>query len=435
MRPGHTDPTTIGDEFETQRVHPRLARPGPRGRRAVHGARRAGDARAARRRLRRRAQGLGPLARRARRHRPRLAGPAPGLTGALVHAADEHEQPGGRARDDGEALGGAAAAHGRARAARRDRGGEVRRHVARRTWRARPTRPPTRSGRRQVDAARQIVRVLGSMKGVAMKAGQVLSVVDLEAVPPEYRDEVRATLAELRDSAPSVALRRHAARARARVRRARWTACSRRSTRSRSPPRRSARSTARACDDGREVAVKVQYPGIAAAVRADLQNLVPMLRIAKQIAPGPRRRRRSPTRSASASTRSSTTSSRPQNTRAVARAHRGHPFIVIPEVVTDLCRARVIVMDFVDGVSHEEIALRDQADARPRRRDDLPLLLRRDVPPPRVLRRPASRELAAARRRAHGVPGLRPVQADLGRGGRARARDPAARRRGPRRGA
>ena len=38
--------------------------------------------------------------------------------------------------------------------------------------------------------------------------------------------------------------------------------------------------------DGREVAVKVQYPGIDAAVRADLQNLTPMLRIAKQIVPG-----------------------------------------------------------------------------------------------------------------------------------------------------
>src|SRR4249919_2478961 len=45
-------------------------------------------------------------------------------------------------------------------------------------------------GRRQVDAAQQIVRVLGGMKGAAMKAGQVLSVADLEAVPEEYREEV-----------------------------------------------------------------------------------------------------------------------------------------------------------------------------------------------------------------------------------------------------
>ncbi len=38
--------------------------------------------------------------------------------------------------------------------------------------------------------------------------------------------------------------------------------------------------------DGREVAVKVQYPGVAAAVRADMQNLGLILRLAKRIAPG-----------------------------------------------------------------------------------------------------------------------------------------------------
>ena len=54
-------------------LHPRLARPRPRGRRAVQGLRRAGDARAARRRLRRRPQGVDPLARRQGRHRPGLA--------------------------------------------------------------------------------------------------------------------------------------------------------------------------------------------------------------------------------------------------------------------------------------------------------------------------------------------------------------------------
>ena len=123
------------------------------------------------------------------------------------------------------------------------------------------------------------------MKGVAMKAGQVLSVVDLDAVPPAYRDEVQATLAELRDSAPSVSFTGDA------------HACSSASYGERldrvfatfdEEPVAAAsigqvyRAT---LDDGREVAVKVQYPGIDAAVRADLQNLVPLLRIAKQIAP------------------------------------------------------------------------------------------------------------------------------------------------------
>ena len=64
IHPGHTDPTTVGDELEANALRAHLARPGPRGRQRMHGAGRDGDARAARRRLRRRAQGVGPLARR-----------------------------------------------------------------------------------------------------------------------------------------------------------------------------------------------------------------------------------------------------------------------------------------------------------------------------------------------------------------------------------
>src|SRR5690242_21074212 len=37
---------------------------------------------------------------------------------------------------------------------------------------------------------------------------------------------------------------------------------------------------------GRDVAVKVQYPGVASAVRADMQNLGMILRLMKGIAPG-----------------------------------------------------------------------------------------------------------------------------------------------------
>src|SRR5438105_15886815 len=38
--------------------------------------------------------------------------------------------------------------------------------------------------------------------------------------------------------------------------------------------------------DGRDVAVKVQYPRVAAAVRADLQNLGLLMQAAKHFAPG-----------------------------------------------------------------------------------------------------------------------------------------------------
>jgi predicted unusual protein kinase regulating ubiquinone biosynthesis (AarF/ABC1/UbiB family) len=45
----------------------------------------------------------------------------------------------------------------------------------------------------------------------------------------------------------------------------------------------------------------------------------------------------------------------------MAREYRGHPFIVVPDVVTALCRERVIVTEFVKGRNFAEI--RDDPDA------------------------------------------------------------------------
>src|SRR5688572_13238190 len=58
--------------------------------------------------------------------------------------------------------------------------------------------------RRQMETAEQIVAVLGTMKGAAMKLGQVLSFLDVGLVPEEFREEFQAKLAELRDAAPKV---------------------------------------------------------------------------------------------------------------------------------------------------------------------------------------------------------------------------------------
>ena len=50
-------------------------------------------------------------------------------------------------------------------------------------------------------------------------------------------------------------------------------------TRSPSPPPRSGRCTARSTLDGRAVAVKVQYPGIAETIAADLRNVALLRRM------------------------------------------------------------------------------------------------------------------------------------------------------------
>src|SRR3954470_23445277 len=58
--------------------------------------------------------------------------------------------------------------------------------------------------RRHIEAAEQIVTALGTMKGAAMKLGQVLSFLDVGLVPEEHREEFQKKLAELRDAAPKV---------------------------------------------------------------------------------------------------------------------------------------------------------------------------------------------------------------------------------------
>src|SRR5436189_5910515 len=61
--------------------------------------------------------------------------------------------------------------------------------------------------KRQVEAAEQIVAALGTMKGAAMKLGQVLSFLDVGLVPEPYREEFQRKLPALRDAAPKVSFK------------------------------------------------------------------------------------------------------------------------------------------------------------------------------------------------------------------------------------
>jgi predicted unusual protein kinase regulating ubiquinone biosynthesis (AarF/ABC1/UbiB family) len=50
------------------------------------------------------------------------------------------------------------------------------------------------------------------------------------------------------------------------------------------------------------------------------------------------------------------------NQRALARIFRGHPFIVVPDVVTSLSHQRVMVSEYVHGTGFEELKLYPQED-------------------------------------------------------------------------
>ncbi|CAN5535107.1 AarF/ABC1/UbiB kinase family protein [soil metagenome] len=207
--------------------------------------------------------------------------------------------------------------------------------------------------KRQVETAEQIVAALGTMKGAAMKLGQVMSFLDVGLVPEEYREEFQAKLAELRDAAPKVAFKEMkqliegqygeriedvfatfdpvpiAAASIGQVYKARL-------------------------DDGRDVAVKVQYPGVAQAVRADMMNLGIILRLMKSVAPG------LDPKAMGDEIRSRIDEEldyelEAQNQRTLARLFRGHPFMVVPQVITSLSHEKVVVTEFVNGRGFEEL--------------------------------------------------------------------------------
>src|SRR5215203_461408 len=56
--------------------------------------------------------------------------------------------------------------------------------------------------RSHLEAAERMVDALGSMKGAAMKIGQLASFIDTEFLPPEYRELYQDKLSTLRSTAP-----------------------------------------------------------------------------------------------------------------------------------------------------------------------------------------------------------------------------------------
>jgi predicted unusual protein kinase regulating ubiquinone biosynthesis (AarF/ABC1/UbiB family) len=213
--------------------------------------------------------------------------------------------------------------------------------------------------KRHIEAAEQIVTALGTMKGAAMKLGQVLSFLDVGLVPEEYREEFQKKLGKLRDAAPNVRFTDMKKVIESELGEKLSDVFSEFDEEAIAAASIGQVYRARLREDGREVAVKVQYPRVAEAVRADMQNLGMILRVMKTIAPG------IDVRETAEEIRGRIHEEldyelEASNQRALARIYRGHPFITVPEVVTELSRERVLVNEFVDGVGFEDVKLMDQ---------------------------------------------------------------------------
>jgi predicted unusual protein kinase regulating ubiquinone biosynthesis (AarF/ABC1/UbiB family) len=212
---------------------------------------------------------------------------------------------------------------------------------------------------RTAAAVQQLVAQLGQMRGAAMKIGQMLSMVDLDGLPDDQRDDLQRQLAALRDDVPPVPFAQlekliadelggpladhfssfdeqaFAAASIGQVHRA-------------------------VTRDGRDVVVKVQYPGVAEAVDTDLRNGQLLIPIVKRIAPGLN------FKALAAEMRERIGEEldyelEAQNQRRIERLVRDHPFIRVPRVLTALSSRRVLVSEYVAGDRFEAVRRADEA--------------------------------------------------------------------------
>ena len=194
-------------------------------------------------------------------------------------------------------------------------------------------------------AAQQLFTVLGELKGGAMKVGQALSVMEA-AIPDQYGKPYREALTKLQREAPPlpapkvhrvldqqlgtkwrdrfISFDDHAVASASigQVHKAVWA-------------------------DGREVAVKIQYPGADEALRADLKTIQRLVGLFKQLSPG-----------ADVQGIVDELIERTEmeldyrleadNQRAFAKAYEGHPHFVVPHIVASA--PKVVIQEWIEGI-------------------------------------------------------------------------------------
>ena len=192
--------------------------------------------------------------------------------------------------------------------------------------------------------AEDVTRTMGDMKGAFMKFGQILST---DVRRPARRDGRPARHPPGRR--PADVLRPRPRRHRERVRRAAGDASSAASIASPSPPPPSARCTAPACTTARDVAVKVQYPGVREAIDHDLANVSMFMSLGGRHRPRPRRRHRSSATCRKASAPNSTTCARPRGSRSSSTASMAIPSSASRASIPELTTTRVLTQEYIEG--------------------------------------------------------------------------------------
>jgi predicted unusual protein kinase regulating ubiquinone biosynthesis (AarF/ABC1/UbiB family) len=197
--------------------------------------------------------------------------------------------------------------------------------------------------------ARRLASSLSSMRGAAMKLGQLLSLETQDLLPPEAASAL-ASLRDAADAMPPAQLRG--------VLRAEWGPGWERRFRDFDFEPIAAASigqvhTATAAD-GRDLALKIQYPGVARSIDSDVDNLATALRIAKilpgevdfgpLIAEAKRQLRDEADYEKEAG-----------HLRRYASLLADEPGVVVPGVHDDLTTGSILAMDRLHGVPLEDL--------------------------------------------------------------------------------
>jgi predicted unusual protein kinase regulating ubiquinone biosynthesis (AarF/ABC1/UbiB family) len=205
----------------------------------------------------------------------------------------------------------------------------------------------------QARTAEQLFRVLGELKGGAMKFGQAMSVFEA-ALPENLAGPYRETLTRLQESAPPLPARTvHAVLSRELGTdwRSRFTSFDDRPAAAASIGQVHKAVWA----DGRSVAVKVQYPGAGEALLSDLNQIGRMSRLVAMLVPG------LDVKPLVAELKARVAEEldyrlEAQSQAAFAAEYDGDPDFVVPHVIDH--SGQVLVSEWIDGVPLSRIIAR-----------------------------------------------------------------------------
>ena len=203
--------------------------------------------------------------------------------------------------------------------------------------------------------ARKLANRLAGMRGAAMKMGQILSMESADFLPKEFADAL-AILRNSANSMPLTQIRRVMGREYGKGWEDRFIDFNFEPVAAASIGQVHRVVT----EDGRDLALKIQYPGVAKSINSDVDNMAMLMRLVKllpveiDIASIVNEAKRQLHQEADYIIEA-------QYLKAYRKLVRDEPRFVVPKVHDDLTTKRILAMDYVEGAPLETLGEEDVA--------------------------------------------------------------------------